>query len=123
MLCVDDGAGTNFAMAGLTSPKQKFDALEGDEKHCLTLLRNLVFDSNKEKVRRLYNKLDRDGSGVLDEDDFKHDIAYAQQHLQTLYRLILENFDFDDNQSIEYHEFFDGFILLAWLENPALYGK
>ena len=59
-------------------------------------------------------RLDRDGNGHLDENDFKVPVAAAHPHLDHIWQIIQENFDFDGDKIIQQKEFFDAFILMSW---------
>jgi hypothetical protein len=59
-------------------------------------------------------RLDRDGNGQLDENDFKTAVAAAQPHLDHLWGTIQANFDFDGDKVIQQREFLDAFILMSW---------
>ena len=64
-------------------------------------------------------RLDVDKSGVLDAKDFRDDFAATDQLKKRMYAIILEKFDFDDNKSISKTEFYDGFLLMAWIDSNA----
>jgi hypothetical protein len=59
-------------------------------------------------------RLDRDGNGHLDENDFKVPSAEAQAHLDELWSTVQANFDFDGDKVIQQREFLDAFILMSW---------
>jgi EF-hand domain len=96
------------------SPKSVLAALPQDHKIFLETASKLVYDKNKTRMRDLFNALDRDGSGSIDEDDFRHSDHQTQLLYDTLYNIIRQNFDFDGDNNIEPKEFFDGFVLMAW---------
>lgn len=109
-------------MAALTSPQRNFNELEADDKYCLQYLPNFVYDGIKMKIHELFTKLDKDESGELDGPDFESTIASVHEIYQRIYGILLENFDFDGGRTIDRKEFFEGFILHAWLGSCEFMG-
>ena len=62
-------------------------------------------------------RLDKDGNGQLDAADFKDDFAAIDAQKKRMYKIILEKFDFDDDRKISSTEFYDGFLLMAWIDS------
>lgn len=100
----------------LTSPYKKYKSLEADDQFYLEFTRHLVFAPIKAEIEKFFNKLDADGSGQLDADDFKDDFAATAELKKRMYRIILDKFDFNDDKSISLTEFYDGFLLMTWLD-------
>ena len=69
--------------------------------------------------KQLSYRLDVDGNGELNANDFQDEFAAIDQQKKKMYAIILEKFDFDDNKTISKTEFYDGFLLMASVRKPA----
>lgn len=64
-------------------------------------------------VAQLFHSLDKTNDGKLQAEDFVHPIASINAHLQAMWAVLVDNFDFNNDGIIEPREFLGYFILKA----------
>jgi hypothetical protein len=67
----------------------------------------------RQVVAQLFHSLDKTNDGKLQAEDFVHPIATINAHLQAMWVVLADNFDFNNDGIIEPREFLSYFILKA----------
>lgn len=78
----------------------------------------------RQVVAQMFHSLDKTNDGKLQAEDFVHPIAAVNAHLQSMWSVLADNFDFNNDGIIEPKEFLGYFILKALFlaHSPAIEG-
>jgi hypothetical protein len=103
-----------IGLEGLVNATPRIDCAGDDfteqDKVYLNSYGASLLPSARSKMREVWTRLDVNGNGMLDSEDFTRDDPVANAHLQNIWALVRQYCDFEETAEINEEEFFKGFI-------------